>query len=191
MFWKLFLCSFLIIGCVTEKGQFVVKPQKSSYIKEIKEGIELNGCFYATYQRANEIKSTLNYYFFYENGVAVFYNAGQIDRDSVIDKEYLKRTIKRDLAFKTDFFKTREGGGVSIEGDKINIQVFRFVPSPTWGLCTLKGKVISDSLIYISSCEMDKRPDYCQSEFYLHFMEMSKPDSVNQLMKKKWYWKQD
>ena len=96
--------------------------------------------------------------------------------------------IQNDLTFKSDFFESKQSGGISIDGDQLQIQVFRFIPSPAWGLCTFKGKVVNDTTLFISSCEMHKRPDYCLSEFHLHFLEMPKPDSTNQLMKRKWYW---
>ncbi|MEJ7673296.1 MAG: hypothetical protein WKF59_11420 [Chitinophagaceae bacterium] len=102
---------------------------------------------------------------------------------------------KSDHKMVTDFmnnkFKSKpyyEYGGYIIQDKNITLQFFRYIPQFALALCTFKGNIVDNSTIYISSCEMNKRPEYCRENFYFKFIKMSKPDSTNRLMKNNWYW---
>ncbi len=125
----------------------------------------------------------------YSNGVAVkYYLTREIflfDDVNRLNKEKLFDT----LTYIDSLYKVKQAGGYRIEGDKIHIQVFQFVNYGNYELCTYKGQIVNDSTIFISSCEMKSKSNFCPDDLDLKFYQMPKPDSINQFMNKNWYWK--
>ena len=82
-------------------------------------------------------------------------------------------------------------GGFTIAGDTVTIQVMTYIPEFSWENYTLKGVVLNDTTIYIFSAVLPSRPMAFGAPFYLHFMAMDKPDSLqhNPWKRKRWYWR--
>lgn len=173
-------------GIILEKQLFTTKPRTD----EIHNNeIQLNGVYIGGVDNKN--KKGYKIYFFYTNGIALEYyisNENSIyDYGNKINQEKLLDTIKLiDSIYKG----VKQAGGYRVVDDKIDVQVFEFVNYGNFEICTYKGKVLNDTTIFISSCEMKSKSNYCPDSFYLNFIHMRKPDSIHQLMSKNWYWDQ-
>ena len=83
------------------------------------------------------------------------------------------------------------GGGFEIKKTQFEMQFFSYIPYGSYKNFVEKGDIINDTTIYISSCKTKKGYGYdkCSyNNYYLNFLQMPKPDSTNQWMKRKWYW---
>ena len=173
------------INCTVGKKTFITKPIE---IKNESFKIKLEGSY------TGGLKNSVVCFFLYNNGVILeyspVYHLSNINNlDSV--KQQVCFTIRyKDSIFAHSIFKGRkEAGGFKIEGNKIQMQIMRKTPGFYWGLCSYSGTIINDSTIYINQCNFPLDPLQCSQDFYLSFIKMNKPDSTNQLMKKRWYWK--
>lgn len=95
------------------------------------------------------------------------------NRDSVILK--LKDIIGN--------YKMSDGyfdeGGFSINGKRIVIQGFRYIPV-TWINYTFESEVINDTTIFINSCKSSNNYNYCFDKTLLHFNAVQIPDSLKE-----------
>lgn len=174
------ICVF--ITCTTGKKNFVAKPiKKDSKINLIR----LNGSYVG--KQINGSNTSVGCFFLYENGVALLYDPVYYIHE-INNSDVVRKQILYTINFKDSFSRKKESGGFVITENRINIQVFRPTTGGLFGLCEYKGSIINDSTIYIGSCNFPENPNFCRENFYLHFIPMTKPDSSNQLMKKKWYW---
>ena len=170
-------------GVHLERKSFTSMPNKRSF-DNIK--IRLDGVYLGEVE--NKTKKGFLAYFFYQNGIALKYylpeESGFNSHTNMFNGEKLLDTVKQIDAL----YKKKQAGGFRIENDKIQVQVFEFVNYGNYEVCTYKGQIINDSTIFISTCDLKSNSNFCPSEFYLKFYKMPKPDSMNQLMNKRWYW---
>lgn len=172
---------FLIYSCISGKNNFTSQPSKK--IKKL-FSLNLNGGYIGIYENPISNKKEIGCFFLYENGIALFYGpiSAESNNDSLIKK------IQDRIEFQDSFFRRKEAGGYSINDNRISIQIFRYIPDGRNGLCTYLGKIADNNTIFIEKCEFPKSPIDCNEKFQMILIEMTKPDSTNQLMKKKWYW---
>jgi hypothetical protein len=112
---SLIIALFVIVGCTSEKNQFITKPKRENYLTDRKIELTLNGSYYATYQNPRDNSTELGYSFFYENGVALFSHAGEVKKDSILFEGYLRSYIEKDILFRNRFFKRKEARGFTLD----------------------------------------------------------------------------
>jgi len=158
-------------------------PNKRSF-DNIK--IRLDGVYLGEVE--NKTKKGFLAYFFYQNGIALKYylpeESGFNSHTNMFNGEKLLDTVKQIDAL----YKKKQAGGFRIENDKTKVNFFYFFNFVNSEFFNKKLKFIHDSTIFISTCDLKSNSNFCPSEFYLKFYKMPKPDSMNQLMNKRWYW---
>lgn len=179
----------LCVSCITQQKDFITHPQRKATGKV--PLLRMDGGYWAIYERPD--KSTgrgkdIGCFFFYENGIALWYDATGYREERETDPDVLRRTISGFVASENSRVKDdKPAGGYTIDASGITIQIFRYTKYK-WELCSFKGQRINDSTVYIDGCNIEESKDYCREKFYLRFLSMEKPDSTNRLMKKKWYY---
>lgn len=184
-FAKIFL-AISLFGCIVQKKSFIAKPHKNNIENN---RLRLDGNYIAIVENSNSGTKGFKIFSLYANGIALE-NYLQIKDSSVSnDQNVDKKKIVSDIRHKDSLYRgIKQSGGYLIDQNKIVIQVFEFVNYGSFEVCTYRGNIINDSTINISSCYIKSKSNFCPSNFELKFYTMPKTDSINQLMKKKWYW---
>lgn len=185
---KLFLAILTLLlglncGRTLGKNSFTSMPTRriTNIVK-----VKLDGVYMGNVE--NNGRSGVQVFCLYSNGVAVEYYLPMEVTNFDVKKGPNKERIFDTLNYIDSLYKVKQAGGFRIEGDKIQIQVFEFVNYGNYELCTYKGQIVNDSTIFISSCEIKSKSNFCPDHIDLKFYQMPKPDSANQLMNKNWYW---
>lgn len=182
----IFFIALIISGCIHSKEDFRAKPVRQG---NVTTQLKLNGVYVGK-------ATTLGYesvlcFIFYSNGLVklydpIFYLHGINNKDSV--KQQVSWTVKM-WAKERQRRSMKEGGGFEIINNKIVIQTFRADPDGgTPSLFEYKGYIVNDTTIHIQSCSA-YYSNWCRQNFSLHFVQMAKADSINNFMKKEWFWR--
>ncbi len=179
-----FIIIITLSSCVS-KSNFTVKPQRESL--GLKNLIKLDGAYIGLVDSVDDKKIYWAFYF-YNNSIALLYGSVVKEFENRTSLEILKDSILYDINFANNNYRGKEAG-FKITDNKIEIQILSHIRYGGYKNTTFHGEILNDSIIYISSCKMKKGYSNCRSNFYLKFTNLPKPDSTNQWMKKKWYWK--
>ncbi len=140
--------------------------------------IMLHGCYFANFPDSNKNShgKTRYAFFFYKYDIAALLDMGFLT-DRQIDSLYHGNETKKQVVdFMANKFRAKanyDWGKYAIEDKRITIRIHRALSGPAYGWNILAGTIINDSTIFISSCELKKRPEYCRSNFSLNFIELN------------------
>jgi hypothetical protein len=178
------LCS--LGSCIVEKNSFIARPDKKNIVNK---SVRMEGNYIAIVENPNNKTKGVAIFCLYNNGIALQYYMSIDTLSYGMANQLNDKRIFEYIAFTDSVYKNvKQAGGFKIDGNKIDIQIFEFVNYGSFELCTYKGAVINSTTIHIESCFIKSKSNFCPSNFDLKFTQMLKPDSTNQLMKKKWYW---
>lgn len=122
---------------------------------------------------------SLNLICFYNNGVALYYEIGcNINQvDSILNAIQKKKASRS-----SDI----ESGSYSVIGNVITIETLSSVHYGNYKVRKFKGNILNENQINIISESIFNEYNLTRNLSYV-YQESSKPDSINWLMKRKWY----
>ncbi len=187
-YFIIFYFSILIYSCTFNVNNFTAKPHKKVQKMPLSP-IKLNGMYFQIADSISQRK-VFGIYYFYENGVVLKYVTYIVDDFKNITKEMLIDSVFKCINDENKYWPNRKhAGGYKIINKNIEVQIFLHLRGGGFKNTTFKGAILNDTTIYINNCTVKKDNDLCRnSNFYLHFLSMAKPDSAHQWMKRNWYW---
>ena len=180
----LILITSLKCGVIINKKLFTAKPSETK-IDDTK--LKLDGLYIG--EVVNNNKKGLIIFSFYNNGIAV--ENYLMNENSIYGSgdKFNKLKILDSIKYIDSIYKgIKQAGGYEIVNHKIQIQVFEFVNYGNFELTSYQGNIINDTTIFINSCLIKSGSNFCPENFSVSYLQLNKPDSTHQLMKRKWYW---
>lgn len=181
-------------SCLVRKvggvNQFVTKPNKKNRKSNIE--FQIDGAYVASINVKDTTSGHFAIWFLYSNGITLSYYCKIDEPLTRITKQTLINSINREILDEKKYSrKIRTAGGYVINGSKIKLQEYQIGHYGFYNLGEYNGIIINDTTINLSSTYFDKNVNdsfNTREKLLLHYLPMSKPDSINQWMNKKWYW---
>ncbi len=167
--------------------QFIAKPSKNNSRPVT---ISLNGA-YISAPNLNDTAVLYGVWFLYSNGVSQSYYC-QINKSiKEITPKLIIAAITNSIGEERKYSKNlKTAGGFIINNNKIKLQEYQIGHYGFYNLTEYNGIILNNQTINIRYIKFGKsNEDFGLNKDHLwYFLPMSKHDSSNQLMNKKWYW---